>query len=478
MKFQIFTVTFLFTIIVAAISIIPSSYAQTHTDYNEQLSSLYQNNMWHLGKNLAPGDSYTYKICDPMAIINYSAESYHYFVQGNDDHNNSLCYMIKLDFVSLLSSDENDIDSNIWVVQTTIQDFVGDDKDTIRRSVFHIDSENFAVKSADTIHPDTLRYANSLEDTIFSLYKYADEPKLLKTGAKWGQITEALYETGTNPYMTVRNDTIEFSVTQTKFNNSDEIFVPTQRTFSDVSEVGYETDILDEKNANKDIKDDDNNVVSSYLVSSEIPFPLSATVYSPVHVIKPFKQYEFELLSLFTDEKITTSSSENDIPSDTSNNENIENDNIDEDVNVTNNVTSNNITDIVDNIKDTTMSDEINNDDDSIDDIIIDESDTNNNQENVIKEDIISDNTDNDGSIIYDNDNENTENDDDSFNSSIAVFVLLIVIIGIVFYFRKFRNKDHDNIINKTIYFKDNVAIRIKDYSDVEKSKKSSTKEE
>lgn len=463
---------FLLAITITAINNIPNSYALSHTDYNEQLSSLHQNNMWYLGKNLAPGDSYTYKICDPMAIINYSAESYHYFVQGKD-HNDSLCYMIKLDFVSLLSSDENNIDSNIWVVQAIIQDFADDNKDTIRRSVFHIDSESFAVKSADTIHPDTLRYANSLEDTIFSIYKYADEPKLLKIGAKWGQITEALYETGTNPHMTVLNDTREFSVTQTEFNNQEEIFVPTQRTFSDVFEVGYEIDIRDEKNVSKDIKDV-NNVISTYLVSSEIPFPLSAAVYSPVHVIKPFKQYEYELLSLFTDGKMITISSDNDILFDATNNEIAENDNIDENTNVADNDTSENIPDTVDDTTDTTISDKIdNNNDDYIDDIIIDESGTTNNQKNIIKENIISDNKDLDNnSIISDSGNQNTENnDEDNSNSSaiVAVFVLLIMIVGIVFYFKKFRNKDHlhdDNIISKTIHFKDRITIRIKNNND------------
>ncbi len=161
--------------------IIPNVYASTLPIYNEQVS--YQkNNLWHLGKNLSIGDSYTYKICDPSAILNYSAESYHYFTKDLE-HNSSLCYIIKLDFVNLLNSDENQINSDIWVVQASISDILGTDN-SIRRSVFHIDSDNFEVRSADTIHPDTIRYTQSLENTIFSIVKYtASEPKFLQEGS-------------------------------------------------------------------------------------------------------------------------------------------------------------------------------------------------------------------------------------------------------------------------------------------------------
>jgi len=38
------------------------------------------------------------------------------------------------------------------------------------------------------------------------------------------------------------------------------------------------------------------------LISSDLPFPLSATYYSPVHITQPQKQYEFELVFL-TDNK-------------------------------------------------------------------------------------------------------------------------------------------------------------------------------
>ncbi len=100
--------------------IIPNSYL---ISYDKKVSD-QKDNLWQLGKNLSIGDSYTYKICDPSAMPNYSAESYHYFTK-NLKHNSSLCYVIKLDFVNLFHSDENDIEGNIWVVQASISDFSG-----------------------------------------------------------------------------------------------------------------------------------------------------------------------------------------------------------------------------------------------------------------------------------------------------------------------------------------------------------------
>ncbi len=135
----------LFVIIVTTIGlifdvIIPNVYALTLPSYNEQVSSK-KDNLWHLGKNLSIGDSYTYKICDPSAILNYSAESYHYFTKDLE-HNSSLCYIIKLDFVNLLNSDENQINSDIWVVQASISDILGKNN-SIRRSLYYLKIKPF-----------------------------------------------------------------------------------------------------------------------------------------------------------------------------------------------------------------------------------------------------------------------------------------------------------------------------------------------
>ena len=71
------------------------------------------------------------------------------------------------------------------------------------------------MRSADTIHPDTTRYADSIQKTLFSLHKYtAQESKLLQEGIKWGEVTEYHDLMQNNPYMTVLDDGQEFNVTE------------------------------------------------------------------------------------------------------------------------------------------------------------------------------------------------------------------------------------------------------------------------
>ena len=288
---------------------IPNSFAlmppYPDADYKEQVS-WQQDHLWYLGKNLSVGDSYTYKICDPEAIQT-SAANYHYFTQGNKNHNSSVCYMIKMDFVNLLTSDENQIKGDVWVVQAAISDFAAN-KDT-RYSVFHVDLQTFEVNSADTIHPDTIKYADSLQKTLFSLFKYtASEPQLLQIGTEWGEVTEALRERGHNPYMAVLDDNQEYSVTLNNIRMIDKQNIPVTRNISDAFKVGYEIDIFDQLIMSDDkkkkiVEEDNNNVTNYFLISSDLPFPLSAVSYSPVHIVQPQKQYEFELVEFFANNK-------------------------------------------------------------------------------------------------------------------------------------------------------------------------------
>jgi len=285
--------------------IIPNAYSLS---YNEQVSD-QKNNMWHLGKNLSVGDSYTYKICDSDAIQT-SAANYHYFTQGNENHNSSVCYMIKMDFANLLNSDENQINRDVWVVQAVISDVVtnGDD---VRYSVFHVDTQTFEVRSADTIHPDTIRYTDSLQKTLFSLFKYtAPEPQLLQVGTGWGEVTEALHERGANPRMTVLDNNQEYSVTQNSIRMMiDKQDIPFAINIPDAFKVGYEIDIFDPFVISDDkkkmmIKEEDNNNVTNYfLIYSDLPFPLSAVSYSPVHTEQPQKQFEFDLVMFLANNK-------------------------------------------------------------------------------------------------------------------------------------------------------------------------------
>lgn len=300
-----------FTTIIGLIMIIPNSYALTlphpDADYNEQVS-WQQDHLWHLGKNLSVGDSYTYKICDPDAIQT-SASNYHYFTQGKENHNSSVCYMIKMDFVNLLNSDENQINRDVWVVQAAISDVITN-RD-IRYSVFHVDAQTFEVRSADTIHPDTIKYADSLQKTLFSLFKYtASEPKLLQIGMEWGEVTEALHERGKNPHMAVLDNAQEYSMTQNNIGMIDKQNIPVTRNITDAFKVGYEIDIFDsfiisdDKKKKKMVEEESNNNVTNYfLISSNLPFPLSAVSYSPVHIVQPQKQYEFELVAFLPNNK-------------------------------------------------------------------------------------------------------------------------------------------------------------------------------
>ena len=309
-KTKIYLSLFVITICIIGLTfdvIIPSSYAlvslpHVGADYSDQVL-WQQDHLWHLGKNLSVGDSYTYKICDPKTIQT-SAANYHYFTQGNENHNSSVCYIIKMDFVNLLNSDENQINSDVWVVQAAISD-VTTNRD-VRYSVFHVDAQTFEVRSADTIHPDTIKYADSLQDTLFSLFKYtASEPQLLQIGTEWGEVTEALHEQGENPYMTVRDDNQEYSVTQNNIRMIDKQNIPVARNITDAFKVGYEIDIFDPLIMSDEKKkiEDNNNVTNYFLISSDLPFPLSAVSYSPVHVIQPQKQFEFELVSFLTNNK-------------------------------------------------------------------------------------------------------------------------------------------------------------------------------
>ena len=268
--------------------IIPNVYS---LDYNEQVSD-QKNNLWQLGKSLEIGDSYTYEICDPDAMLNYSAESYHYFTK-NLEHNSSLCYTANLNFANLISSDENNITSDIWIVQATIIDYSSGE---IRNSIFHIDADSWNVNSADTIHPDTIRYAKSIQNTLFSIQKYTtQELKLLQEGIKWGEVTEYHDLRQDNPYMQVLEDNLKFKVTEfvhLSILSIDNLGTPQTRSL-DVSSVGYEIAIIDVA------EDEDNDVTNSYLVNSDLPFPVKAVYYSPSHIVEPFKEYEFELISYF-----------------------------------------------------------------------------------------------------------------------------------------------------------------------------------
>ena len=450
----------------------PSAYS---VDYSEQISAIQKDSMWSLGKNLSVGDSYTFKICDPNAIPNFSAESYHYFIKGME-HNSSLCYVAKLDFVNLLDSNANEINRNIWVVQTSISDRLSD---YIKHYVFHIDSEIFEVRSGNTIHPDAVRYAQSLQDTLFSILKYSDEPKLLKPGSEWGPVTESL-QFESYPHMTVLNENLKYSAILNTINYDSNTVESIEMEFPNVYQVGYDVDII-----NPDIDD----VTTYYLVSSDISFPLSGVKYSPVHVTKPFKVFEFELLSCILQNK-QDRIQENIMLTENNADENIFLDNNGNSTNIglTNNQNSSD--EVISVNTDDTPNDE--------NSIIVDddEKQTNNKNSDVtddqnrnitinIDENRLEDVFDNDDNedIIQDtnaskilSENDDTISNQDKTQDNISVYGVVLVVTLIVFaslfvYFKGFRILVSKNLIkskekkpfhDKTIYFDDSLTINIK----------------
>jgi hypothetical protein len=454
-----------FFVIIAVIAIstnmaMPNAYS---ANYTEQVFAIQKDSMWSLGKDLSDGDSYTFRICDPGAIPNYSAESYHYFTKGME-HNSSLCYVAKLDFVNLLDSDANEINRNIWVVQASISDRLSD---SVRHYVFHIDSENFEVRPGNTIHPDAIRYAQSIQDTLFSIFKYSDEPKLLKLGSEWGPVTESL-GSGLHPHMAVLDENRRYSAMQNMIDYDSNTVESVETEFSNVYQVGYDVDIV-----NSDI-----DVTTFYLVSPDIPFPLSGIKYSPVHVTKPFKVFEFELLSFVLQNKQDrmqddATLTENDVDefifpdNDDSTNAGLTNnqDSSDEIIpgNTDNTTIEKSNAIVADdkqiNNKDSDVTDDQNGD------VTINTDD--NNTENILANDS------NDVNILTENDDTiiNQDKTRDDTSADVILGAVLVVFVSLFIYFKIIRNlarknpikpKERNSFHNKTISFDDSLAIHIK----------------
>ncbi len=463
-KFRIYLSLSIVIITIFGISynvIIPQAYS---INYNKQIAVLYQDGMWHLGKNLSVGDSYTYKICDPHHIPDYSSENYHYFTK-NLDHNSSLCYVIKLDFVNFLSSDTGDqIDNHIWVANVSISNI---SDNSIKRSIFHINPENFDVKSASAIHPDTIQYAQSIENTIFSIFKYAEAPKLLKAGSIWGTVTESL-DFDSNPHMKVFDDSLEYSATLNMVDYNDNSITSTEKIFSNVYKIGYDVDIT---NTHDD-------VTTSYLVTPDIPFPLSGVKYSPVHVTKPFKVFEFELLSYVSQDEPDNIEKDNAMSTvDIVENNADENNLLDTDLAVSDFTADSNLSDntndVISNFKDTT--DDISNQKGSVTDNNVNAQDTVMSNDDMI-EGIIDNNFD-DGvdklDTVTNLVDATTSKENEIFNFSLFGIFILIIVAGLFTYikFKKislihviknhYLQKQQRKSFSKTIHFKNKVTIKI-----------------
>ena len=116
-------------------------------------------NSWYTGLNLSTGDSFQYNICD------YT------------NHFKEPCFVLQLDFVANLLSQNK----TIWIVQAMTQN---------TSHIFLIDSENYDI---DTIH-DGRDTAESIHDYTILFYRICKQTntKQLRIGEIWGTIPTSI----------------------------------------------------------------------------------------------------------------------------------------------------------------------------------------------------------------------------------------------------------------------------------------------
>ena len=147
----------LYIVFVLLFASVPLSFASSIQDIIDHNSE----NMWHVGKDLTPGDSFSYSICDNMQR----------FTEGGH------CYDIRLDFFAELMSGSDEV----WVVQAEVHH-----NNSTEYHVFLIDSDTMQIKT-DYVGS---KFAYSVENTILYLvnFAYEESPQRLSVGSIWGTI--------------------------------------------------------------------------------------------------------------------------------------------------------------------------------------------------------------------------------------------------------------------------------------------------
>lgn len=175
---------------------------------------------WYVGNGIAPGQSFTYHICDRTIKPTLNGAT--------------TCYQAVLDFVSLLE----DHTGNVWIVQAT---FTPDGSQTPWPAIMHI-TEDFGTITTDG---SSMNYATSLSHTLFYLQEYANvfKPQKLEIGSSWGLVDDYVSPV---PQLTV-----------TKFTSID-----AGPNSTGVYEVGFDV-----------VKD---NVI---YIRNGFPFPIEQTIY-------------------------------------------------------------------------------------------------------------------------------------------------------------------------------------------------------
>lgn len=199
----------------------------------ETVLEKFSKDLWHVGKGITPGDSFSYAVCDFK----------HRFLTQSGS-----CYHIRLDFYITLESQER----NVWVVQAEISD--ADDSHP-HRHIFLMDSKTLEI-TTDHIGAN---YATSMENTIMYLAQFAREqiPKPLVMGKTWGSVSSTL---------DVGSDLVVVSKERGALGD---VFILEFGLFES----------------------------STFVISRDLPFPISASVFDPHHVgINPPVLFAFEML--------------------------------------------------------------------------------------------------------------------------------------------------------------------------------------
>ncbi|MDE1767099.1 MAG: hypothetical protein KGI27_12635, partial [Thaumarchaeota archaeon] len=175
---------------------------------------------WYIGKGIAPGDSFTYHICDRTIKSTLNSAT--------------TCYQARLDFVSLLE----DHTGRSWIVQGT---FTPDGSKIQWPAILHI-TEDFGTITTDG---SSMNYAISLSHTLLYLQKYANifKPQALEIGRSWGFVDDYVSPV---PQLTVNRFTS----------------IDTGSNSTGVYEVGFDV-----------VKD------NTIYIKDGFPFPVEQTIY-------------------------------------------------------------------------------------------------------------------------------------------------------------------------------------------------------
>jgi len=191
-------------------------------------------------------------------------------------------------------------------------------------------------------------------------------------------------------------------------------------------------------------EEDTNNVTNSFLISPQFPFPVSGILYSPAHIVEPFKESEFQLISFVSSDGIIQEEENVVIEQDNT----IEEDNVIEidEISIDESI----VEEIIEQVIEESIAEEI-----ISEEVIIPVEPV---VEEAIEEELV----------------EEIIDAESSLDKSIAYVILLAVVVGgIIVYYKKFRNSNNNlkksfvnndkSTFSKTIHFDDKVAINIKE---------------